>query len=252
MLRSYSPAFCALVCAVSALPAAASSYHIQSPIVTKGELELEARSFITSDSNDAKDKGRNLRSSVGYGVTDFWFVEFESEWSNDPGTRFSHEAVEIENRFQFVPQGTYAIDLGGFAAYETTTRADSPDEIIFGPILQMPVDKFVFTLNPFISAEVGKHSTKNPEFSYAVQAKYLAHPMFAPAVEFYGEPGEIGNFDPLSDQKHAVGPVITGLIMGAPFGLPGKLKYEAGVLFGLTSGTAAQIYKGGLEYEFTF
>jgi hypothetical protein len=252
MLNSRIASCCLFFGTVAALPAAASSYYVQSPIVTQGEVEIETRSFITSDNNDAKNKERNLRTSVGYGITDFWFAEFESEWSNDPGARFTHEAFALENRLQFVPQGTYAIDVGAFAAYEKSTRTGGADEIIFGPIFQAPVGKFLFTLNPFITAEVGKNGEKSPEFTYALQAKYLASPIFSPALEFYGEAGEIGNFDRLSEQKHAIGPVVTGQLYGAPYGLPGKLKYEIGVLFGLTPGTASQIYKGTLEYEFTF
>ncbi len=244
--------FCTLACVSASGPASAAYSKIKSPIVHQGEFELETYGYVTDDDANAKDGKNRFKSAVGYGFTDYWFMEVESEWGNNPGKRFGHRAIEIENRFQFVPQGTYAIDIGGYAAWESSTQTNSADKLKFGPIFRTQIDDFVFTLNPFISAEIGKHSTKDPEFTYALQAKYLAHPMFSPGVEIYGEPGQIGNFNRLSSQDHAMGPVITGVILGAPLGLPGKLKYEAGVLFGLTSGTAARIYKGGLEYEFTF
>lgn len=225
---------------------------IKSPIVTKGEAEIELGADGTSDADKAKDGGHGLTLEFGYGVTDHWFTEFETEWSNDPGERFRHEAVAWENRFQILPQGEYLVDLGFFAEYEFGTRPHSADEIKFGPILQSTIGNFRVTANPFMSVEVGAHSEAAPEFSYGVRAEYLWKQAFNPGVEFYGKMGEIADGPRLSEQEHSLGPVATGSVSLHSLGLPGKLGYEAGVLFGVTDAAPARSFKGKLEYEFTF
>jgi hypothetical protein len=234
------------------LPIMAQASSIKSPIVTKGEAEIELQSFGTSDKDSSKDGEHNLRFSAGYGVTDHWFTEIESEWSNDPGERFTHEAVAWENTFQILPQGEYLIDWGFYAEYEFGTRAHSADELTFGPIFQSDIGKIRLTANPFISVEVGAHSAAAPEFKYAFRAQYMLNAYFNPSIEFYGKMGEMIADTPAREQQHQLGPVISGGVSLHGLGLPGKIGYEAGMLFGLTESTAARTYKGKLEYEFTF
>ena len=220
--------------------------------MTKGEYEIEISADGTSDADSTKDGAHGLTLEFGYGVTNHWFTEFETEWSNGSGERFRHEAVAWENTFQILPQGEYLIDLGFFAEYEFGTRPHSADEIKFGPIFQSTIGNFRVTTNPFMSVEVGAHSEAAPEFSYGVRAEYLWKQAFNPGVEFYGKMGEIADGPRLSEQNHSLGPVATGSVSLHRLGLPGKLGYEAGVLFGVTDAAPARTFKGKLEYEFTF
>jgi len=231
---------------------AQAAASIKSPIVTKGETEVEFQSFGTSDGNSDKDGEHNLRSSIGYGVTNHWFAEIESEWSNNPHASFTHEAVALENTFQILPQGEYKIDLGFYAEYELGTRAHSADGITLGPIFQTDIGKLRLTANPFLSFEVGSHGHEAPGLNYGLQAQYMLHNAFAPAIEFYGKTGSFMDDTSLNDQDQKLGPVLTGKFSAATLGLPGKFGYEAGVLFGVTDVTAARTYKGKLEYEFAF
>ena len=86
----------------------------------------------------------------------------------------------------------------------------------------------------------------------AFRAQYLWHEAFSPAVEFYGQTGEIFAGPPVREQTHNMGPVITGAVSLHDIGLPGKLGYEAGMLFGVTAASPQKLYKGKLEYEFVF
>lgn len=225
---------------------------IKSPIVTKGEAEIEIQSSVTDDKDKSKDGEYETKLGLGYGVTDHWFVELESEWKRDPEDRFRHEAVAIENRFQILPQGEYLLDLGFYTEYEIGTRKGSTDEITLGPIFRSDIGKFRITANPFMSVEIGANSTEAPSFKYGVQGLYMLHHAFAPGIEMFGKTGELVESKRLPDQEHQIGPVLTGTILGSTIGLPGKFGYEAGVLFGLTRATADETYKIKLEYEFTF
>lgn len=242
----------AVACVLLLSGAAFAAPSVKSPIVTKGEAEIELSGESSSDSDNAKDGARGLSLEFGYGVTDRWFTEFETEWSNGPGERFRHEALAWENTFQILPEGEYLLDWGMFAAYEFGTRPHSADEITFGPILRSTVGNVRITANPFISVEVGAHSEAAPEFSYGVRAEYLWKQAFNPGVEFYGKLGEMADGPRLSEQEHSLGPVAKGSFSLRGLGLPGKLGYEAGVLFGVTDASPARNFKGKLEYEFVF
>jgi hypothetical protein len=234
------------------LPVAAFADSIKSPIVTKGEAEIELKGEVSDDRAADKDGEYEFKIGTGYGVTDHWFVELESEWKRKPEDRIKHEAIAIENRFQILPQGAYLLDLGFYAEYEFATQAKAADSITFGPILRTDIGAWRFTANPFLNVEVGAHSEAAPQLKYGVQGLYTLHSAVALGVEAYGKSGALNEHKPLAKQEHQIGPVLTGKLSGYSLGLPGKFGYEAGALFGLTPATAAQTYKFKLEYEFAF
>jgi hypothetical protein len=245
-------ALSATVCAVFFSNVAGATPSVKSPIVAKGEAEIEISAAGTNDNDSAKDGKYELSLEFGYGVTDHWYTAFETEWSREPGERFRHEAVAWENRFQILPQGEYLVDFGFFAAYEFGTQPHSADAIKFGPLFQHTTGQFRLTANPFMVVEVGPHSAAAPKFDYGVRAEYLWTKAFNPGVEFYGKMGEIADGPSLSKQKHSFGPVVAGGFSLRSLGLPGKLGYEVGALFGVTDAAPAQNFKGSLEYEFAF
>lgn len=243
----------AVACVLLMSGSAIAAPSVKSPIVRKGEAEIEVNGESSGDHDRAKDGARGLGLEFGYGVTDRWFTKLETEWSNGPGERFRHEAVAWKNTFQILPEGEYLLDWGMYAAYEFGTRPHSADEITFGPILRGSVGNFRVTANPFISVGVGAHSEAAPEFSYGVRAEYLWKQAFNPGVEFYGKLGEMADGPRLSEQEHSLGPVAKGSFsLRRLVGLPGKIGYEAGVLFGVTDASPARNFKGKLKYEFVF
>ncbi len=230
----------------------AQAASIKSPIVHQGEAEFEVEVEATDDKDSNKAGEAEFAVAIGYGVTDFWFFEIESEWARDPGSRFKHKVLGLENRFQILPQGEYLLDVGFYAKYEFGTRKNAADELTLGPIFQHDVGDFRFTANPFLSVEVDGGTDAAPEFKYGLRAQYLLHKAFMPSVEFHGNTGEIIASKRQSEQTHQLGPVVSGSLSAAPLGLPGKFGYEIGVLFGLTDATPDQTYKAKLEYEFAF
>jgi len=215
------------------------------PNVTQGEFEFENRYFDTLDKDPTKGNGRNFVTELGYGVTDWWFTEIENEFKKDPQDKWRYTALGSENIFQILPQGSTFVDLGFFVEYEIGMRRGNSDTIQFGPIIQKQFGRLLTTVNLFVAADIGGHDPAEPEFSYRVEAKYRLSPLFQPGIQAFGEPGAFSGFDPASEQKHRLGPVIFGT-----YNLfPGKINYEAGYLFGLTEGSASGTMKFLLEYE---
>lgn len=72
-------ALSASLCAVFFSSLASAAPSVKSPIVTKGEVEIEVGFAGSNDSDAAKDGAYGLSLEFGYGVTDRWFTEFETE-----------------------------------------------------------------------------------------------------------------------------------------------------------------------------
>jgi hypothetical protein len=215
--------------------------------VVQGELELEHRGAVDFDRDPDVNHHQNYKAAIGYGVTDFWKTEIEGEFNKEPGRKANYEATDFENIFRVLPEGKYWLDLGLFAEYELAADKGDPDEVHFGPIVQKSFGPMIATLNPFFAHEVGSHAAASMEFEYGTQLRYRWLEQFEPGVEAFGRPGEIRGFRPLAEQEHKIGPVAYGRF---GFGRYGAIKYEAGVLFGLTHGSPDRTVKWLVEYEF--
>lgn len=234
---------------------ARAEFQVRSPIVDFHELEIEHNGSITFDKkNSDKNHNQSYTNSIGYGVTPWWMVELEGEWGSGSDEQLRYQATTLENIFQLTPQGEYWADLGFFAEYSQSNRRSDPNTIEFGPIAQKETAGFfnsdlLHTINVFAERQVGHNSGNDTEVSYAWQSRLLLNPWFEPGVEFYGEVEDIGHPGKLTEQEHRLGPMFAGARNFAPYG---KIKYELGYLFGLTSATENGAVRWKLEYEIPF
>jgi high-affinity iron transporter len=232
---------------VDADRAHAADDYIRYPTVVERELEFEQRGAVDFDSDPGRNHHQNYKAAIGYGITDFWRAEIEGEFNKEPGRKLNYETTGIENIVRVLPEGKYWLDLGLFAEYEIAADKNDPDELHFGPIFQKAVGPILVTFNPFFAHEIGSHAAASMEFEYGAQFRYQWHEQFEPGIEVFGRPGEIRGFGRVSDQEHKAGPVAYGRF---GFGRYGALKYEAGVLFGLTHNSPSETIKWLVEYEF--
>lgn len=75
------------------------------------------------------------------------------------------------------------------------------------------------------------------------------HRMFAQGFEYYARIADLAHTGNYNQQEHYLGPVLTGAYSFYPYG---KLHYEVGYLFGLTTATPKGSVRWLLEYEITF
>jgi hypothetical protein len=248
-MGSLGPAAVVLLAVVSAArPAGAADFKVYYPNVTQGEFEFENRAFGTFDRNADRGNERNLTTELGYGATDFWFVEIENEIAKAPRDRWHYHALGVENVFQLTEQGEGWLDAGFFAEYEFTMQRAASDGFIFGPILQKQVGRLLLTANVFAAADIGGEQPEDPQLNYAFEAKYLLRPAFQPGFQLFGAPGAFTGFNRYSRQDNRAGPVL----FGEAYTAPGKIKYEAGYLLGLTHDSPSGTLKFTLEYEVAF
>lgn len=232
--------------------AQASAIKVYSPYVEKGEVEIEYQGYRTFDSNAAQDNEQKHKIGLAYGVTDFWATEIYGGWKHSPGGKTHFDATEWENRFQLSERNEYFVDLGFLVEYEhVRDRNNDADELAFGPLIAKNIGRTSTTANLIFERQLGPHAASGVALTYRLQERWRLMETFEPAIEAYGNLGAINNFDSPNRQEHMVGPAIQGRFRHLGW-LPGKLKYNVGYLFGMTSATAAGTLKSVIEYEIRF
>lgn len=230
-------------------PARADDLKVYSPIVEEGEFAFETRGHVYNDSDDDQDGESVQRFALEYAPTSWWLTAVYGNFEKEAGGDFEYEATAWENIFQIFPQGSHWLDLGFYVEYEMAAMDGSPDELELKLLAEKNVGHLTFTVNPILEKELGANAEESTEFAYAARAKWRWMPELEPAIEAFGEIGEISDPEPMDEQRHQVGPVLLGKL---PLGNRSALKYEAGYLFGLTEGSPDGAFKWLLEFEHHF
>ena len=244
----------ALLLPLATTPARAEM-KVRSPIVEYKEIEIEHNGSYGIDRKGSPNRDAGSYTvSLGYGIMPFWKIELEAETKRDPGDRLRYEATTIENIFQLTPEGKYFADLGFFFEVSKAAIRGDADSYKFGPILRKELNNVggldtVHTLNIFVAREFGSNGGSKTALSYAWQSLVLVNPYLNPGFELYGVIADLGHAGPYRGQLHSAGPVLAG---GTSLGKFGKLKYEVGYQFGLTSPAARGGVRWQLEFELPF
>ena len=222
---------------------------VYSPIVEKGEVELEARGSYDIDERASKDNVQKHKYALGYGVTDRWFTEIYGEIErtkndDDEDLDFSFTALSWENRFQLTEQGQYWADVGLYLEYEASFENKHPDNIETKLLLEKSFEKFTHTANIILEQNVGRHPGEDLVGGFAWSSKYRLSQVFQPGFEWHSDFGEIGQTVSYQDQKHQIGPVFYGKL--------GHVKYDVGYLFGASDAAPKGEIKWIVEYEIRF
>ncbi|HYM74017.1 MAG TPA: hypothetical protein VET89_13635 [Stellaceae bacterium] len=242
-----------LLVGIVAVPAAAlADFKVKLPDAEPGELELETVGNYGRSGNPATDNEQSFVHEIEYGVTNFWKTGLEFETGRDPGpgNHLKFNQLTWENWLVFGERGQYWLDPALFIEYGHPTIAGAPDEIKFGPLLRKEIGPTINTVNLFLAKEIGQFAgSGRMSFSYAWETRIATGWVVEPGFQAYGEPGPIGHFVPISAQDHRIGPQVFGAIHD--FG-SGTLKFNAGVLFGLTPAAPRQAFRWQAEYEIHF
>jgi hypothetical protein len=232
--------------ALASLAHAGPSDYIYTPNVEYGEREIDFK-FGT-----AKLPGGDRISATslgfGWGVTPRWFTEVYAKWHKEPGGSNTFDAWEWENKFQLTETGQWPVDIGFLLEIERPKDRTEGYELRWGPLFQMDVTPTVqANLNLLIEKHVRAAVNGPAELGYQWQVKYRYKPEFEFGVQGFGDVGPWNHWEPKSEQSHIAGPAIFGKFRVAEKQV---IKYNAGVLFGITSGSPRTTFRMQAEYEF--
>jgi high-affinity iron transporter len=234
---------------------AEAQLKVRYPVVDYREVEIEHFSDITFDKpNSGKTNIQRYTNEYGLGPLPNWFIELGTEFQAPNGANITYDATEIENYIQLTPTGKYWGELAMFAEYEMPIHRGDAKSFLFGPLAQTEFGEIagfgaLHTLNLLFTKTVGNNSTDTTRLNIAWQSRLLIEPRIAPGFEYYSQIDQVLNPGKPAEQQHRIGPVLVGLHNFAPYG---KLKYEAGYQFGLTSATPRGAVRWRLEYEIAF
>ncbi len=238
-----------LICA-AAVPAAAD-FKVQMPDAETGEFAIEPLGDYGHDPLGAHNGELSSTQEFEYGVNGFWRTELELEQEREPGPGQSihFSQVTSENIFQFTERGEYWADAGFFAEFGKTTLPDTANEVTFGPIFRKEIFHTINTVNLFMEKDVGRYGSGRPEFLYAWETRIALGTPIEPGFQAYGEPSGFAGFNSGWPQDNRIGPQLFGSIRNLG---PGTLKWNAGVLFGVTSASPRETFRWQAEYEIHF
>jgi hypothetical protein len=238
-----------------------ADFHIRSPYETGyGELEIEHNGSSVFDRRQDQKNASSYTIEIGTGLTPWWHTEVEFGFERGAGNNQPTllNALVWENMLQLTEPGAAFFDTGLYIEYAQSLGRGAnagPNEFTIGPVIGKEIGRTVHTVNLFVTRQLGPgQTTQGLEFSYAWQSKWNLWAPLSPAIEVYGNAGVLGSVPKLNQQELLIGPVAVGALRFDQLGLgtAGKVKYEAGWLFGTTSASAHGALRWRLELEIPF
>jgi len=245
----------AVIALAALVPCAArADFHIRSPDeIDEDEWEFEHNGSASFDRNPLNNGETSYTLEIGRGVTSWWHPELELDIGRNagPDQPTQIQGVTWENTFQLTEPGEYWLDLGLYWEYSQSTQQETPNGTLFGVLMQKDWGPTTHTLNLFLDKGIGPNQDDMHgfDFSYAWQSRWNVNRYASPAVEIYGDAGQINRLPRFADQQLLIGPVLLGSV---PTGTNGQLKYELGWLFGATAATPQGTLRWRLEWESHF
>jgi hypothetical protein len=245
-IRAGALAALALSALGATAPAVAGpSDYVITPRVEEGERELDFKAGTAK----LRDGTRESQYSLGFGlgVNSWWFTEVYAIWHKEPGEHHSFDAWEWENRFQLTEPGQYFADLGLLVEIERPRERAEGYELRIGPLLQRDFGPVQANANVLLERHFHSDEPEATELGYQWQLKYRWRPDLEFGAQGFGDVGKWNDWSPVREQEHIAGPALFGKL-----GLGGRqvLKYNAALLFKLSSAAADRTFRAQLEYEF--
>jgi hypothetical protein len=226
---------------------ARADFKVWYPDAEFGETALETLGDWGHAPRTAHSGEQSYTEEIEHGMTPFWRSELELEQERlpGPGRPTNLSQVTSENIFQFTERGEYWLDAGFYFEYGQSLLPKTPNETTFGPVLRKEVFGTIDTVNLFVEKDLGHYASGRPNFLYAWETRLALGTKIEPGFQAYGQPSLSGRF--LGDQR--LGPVLFGVV--AQLG-PGSLRWNAGILFGLTPAAPRETIRWQAEYEIHF
>lgn len=225
---------------------AGPSDYVATPIVEEGEREIDFKAGAAKSRDGSRERAHSL--GLGWGATNWWFTELYVKWHKEPGAGNTFDAWEWENKFQLTETGKYPVDIGLLLEIERPKNRSEGYEYRWGPLLQADVGTRVqVNLNILVEKHIRNAEPAKAELGYQWQAKYRWQPEFEYGLQGFGNVGPWNEWKRASEQSHIAGPAIFGRMRAGDRQI---IKYNAGLLLGLTNGAPRNTVRVQAEYEF--
>src|SRR5262245_51815300 len=197
-----------------------AEFQIQEAGIEKGETELEYRGAYhwgVPEATDNNENANDLRQSheleASYAFTNWWLLQFTTGFEQPLGENLNVSDVELESEFALIKREGDGLALSFQAGYEQAINhgdgEDDPNQIGFGPIVELARGSFLLTLNPTFTKQVGPFADQaGLGFDYGWRAEYDFAKRWSIGVEMFGEIESLANAGSFDSQVHSLGPTL--------------------------------------------
>lgn len=211
---------------------------VTSPYVSKGKAVIEWRGGYDIQEGDDVFRTRN---QISYGFTDYYDLKVSVDTRHRDGDN-DFTDIDFENKFQLTERGEYFVDVGARLDYARSLNGGIDGigaKLLFGK----QFGEWSHLLNLETGREVGKGANDDWEFGFSYGVQHPISETLSLGGEWYSDFGDFeGDWD---DEDHRAGPVLYGTAFG-------KLKYQAGILAGLSDAAPDATIKATVNYGFNF
>lgn len=220
----------------------ADDYKVYSPRIEQGEKALEANLNMDFDHRDEKNHYVSQVIGGEYAPTPYWKTELSGEIEKDPHDSNKLTNLKWENVISPWKAGENWVDTGLYVELEKGAHNDDPNNFETKLLLEKDTGKWTNTANLKLQHEFGPNHEEGWGSGMAVATRYRYDKTFEPGIEYYGDFGNFKDDLSFNEQNHQIGPVVQGKI--------GPVRYDTGVLAGISKEAPDATAKLNLEYEF--
>ncbi|MGH6826181.1 hypothetical protein [Methyloceanibacter sp.] len=199
-----------------------AEFEIQEAGIEKGEVELEYRGAYhwgvpraTDENENANDLVQSNEIELQMGISDWWMISVTSGFDKPLGGDLQATAVEVETQFGLVKREGSGLGLAFQMGYEKAINNHKhlddaeANQFGFGPIVELATGKFLLTLNPLFTRQLGTYANQEGlGFEYGWRGEYDFTKRWGVGVEMFGEIEDLANAGSFNDQVHSIGPTL--------------------------------------------
>lgn len=199
-----------------------AEFQIQEADIEKGEVELEYRGAyhwgvpsVTDDNENANDVVQSNELEMQMGITDWWLLSVTAGFDQPLDDNLEGSAVEIETEFAMIKREGNGIAVSFQLGYEQAINNHKhlddaeANSFGFGPIVEWAAGKFLLTLNPLFTKQLGTYADQEGlGFEYGWRGEYDFAKRWGVGVEMFGEVEDLANAGSFNDQVHSIGPTL--------------------------------------------
>ena len=183
-----------------------------------------------------------------YGITNRFTIALYADFEQPRGEDLrwiKTKAVMIY--YRFLEKNMLPVDLAIYGEYKLPRKGyQDYEEIEVKLIMEKDLNFHRFILNPTLEKKIsGDDVSEGVEFVLNGAYTYTKSLVFQPKLEYYSSMGELYDLHAFTDQKHYLFPSFDLF-----FGKYKRLRWHAGVGFGLTKPSDNIIVKSILSWEF--
>ena len=259
VLRSRWVLFCCAVLVLCSVPAVAQgNYEIQvygSETVAPKSTMVELHSNFTAQGQQATIDGvyptnhqQHETLEITQGLTSWSEVGFYlfTSWQNGYGAQWVGDHIRPRVRVPDSWHWPFGASLSTEIGYQRAVYSPDTWTWEIRPIFDKSIGRWYFAVNPALERTWhGPDVKQGMGFSPAAKVSYDFTRVVSGGVEYYGDYGKIGAFDPLHDQQQQMF-AVTDLNVSP------KWEINFGVGVGATAGTDHFIVKGILGRHFSW